>query len=62
LLAFTLCPIGTTVADVGTARELIQHMGAVIAGLESFIIAGDGYFDARHPGNYHAWLGSAIRP
>jgi hypothetical protein len=47
-LVLVLCPIGTTVADDGKARELIQRMGAAIAGLESFVITGDGYFDARH--------------
>jgi hypothetical protein len=44
-----LAPLGATVAEDGDARQLLESMGAAIAELDSFMITGDGYFDARHP-------------
>lgn len=46
-LMLFLCPIGTALGDDSEATELIQQMSAAIAGVDSFIITGDGYVDAR---------------
>jgi hypothetical protein len=47
LLALTCCPFGSIYAQDDQATEIMRSMGAAIASLDSFVISGDGYVDAR---------------
>jgi hypothetical protein len=47
LCVLTCCPIGSIYAQDDEATEILRQMGAEIAGLDEFIITGDGYTDDR---------------
>lgn len=47
VLALTCCPIGNIYAQDDQATEIMRNMGAAIGSLDSFVVSGDGYVDAR---------------
>ena len=47
LCVLTCCPIGYIYAQDNQATEILRGMSDEIAGLDQFIITGDGYVDAR---------------
>ena len=49
LCALVLCPLGNVYAQDDQATDILAAMSAEIASLETFVITGDGYVDARLP-------------
>jgi len=47
ICVLTCCPIGISHAQDNQATDILRAMSDEIAGLDQFIITGDGYFDAR---------------